>query len=122
MADRDAKADARLQLQVKRLGDILDRQGGVKDELAREKKLAEGGGYDIKALLQVVQERRRGSAQREEQLEFELIVDTYREGVGLTTKAGHDLRRAAERLTENAGGVTIAAGGSRGTLGRGAGP
>lgn len=59
----------------------------LREDLKLELTAAKGAGYDLKALRRVIKELRMSTDEREDQLTFDLVVDSYRAGVDLVTAA-----------------------------------
>lgn len=62
---------------------LLDDKAEIDAGIRALKEAAKSDGYDMKAFNQVVRELRKGSDYQQGQLELELVLDTYRRGVGL---------------------------------------
>ncbi len=107
MTERNRKAEAELKGVVERILRFEEEIAELKRDLKLEYKSAEGAGYDAKALKQIVKEKRGGKNYCEAQLEFELVVDTYRQALDLpiATTAEQSAVRALQRLT--ADGTTV---------------
>lgn len=78
-----------LKRRAQKICEMLADIAELREDLKLEKKGAESAGYDIKALMQVVKEL-RAPEKHEAQLELELVLDSYREGVGLKTRSGDE--------------------------------
>ena len=98
-----------LKRRAQKICEMLDDIAEMQEDLKLEKKGAESAGYDLKALMQVVKELRKPDM-HEAQLELELVLDAYREGVGLKTRSTLDLKQHVEALAA-LGDVSISAGG-----------
>lgn len=59
----------------------------LREDLKKEWHAAKGVGYDLRAMRRVIKEMRADKDKRDEQLQFDLVVDSYRAGVGLVTAA-----------------------------------
>lgn len=75
-----------LKRRAQKICEMLDDIAELREDLKLEKKGAESAGYDMKALMQVVKELRSPKT-NDKQLELELVLDAYREGVGLKTRS-----------------------------------
>ncbi|ADJ22997.1 hypothetical protein Hden_1184 [Hyphomicrobium denitrificans ATCC 51888] len=77
---------------------VMDEIDDAKVRLADIKANAKASGYDLKALSQVVKEKRKGAGFQAQQLELEMVLDSYRKAVGNAT----DLEKAQERARREA--------------------
>jgi len=107
MSNAPEIAGADLKRRAMRIGDFLDQIADLQADLKIEKKPAKENGYDLAALMKVVRELRMEPEKREAQLEFELVVDTYRKGVGLDTVNEIGIRQAVEKLDSGDTHITI---------------
>ena len=107
MSNAPEIAGADLKRRAMRIGDFLDQIADLQADLKIEKKPAKENGYDLAALMKVVRELRMEPEKREAQLEFELVVDTYRKGVGLDTVNEIGIRQAVEKLDSGDTQITI---------------
>lgn len=64
-------------------GTLLDEIAERQEDLKALYAAAKSDGYDMKAFRQIIKELRRGPEFQSAQLELELVLDTYRRGVGL---------------------------------------
>lgn len=78
-----------LKRRAQKICEMLDDIAELRADLKLEKKGAESAGYDMKALMQVVKELRSPET-HDKQLELELVLDAYREGVGLKTRSSDE--------------------------------
>jgi uncharacterized protein (UPF0335 family) len=81
---------------TKMLNEISDLQ----DEVKAKKAELKSDGYDMKAFNQIVKEMRRGAEFQAQQLELELVLDTYRKAVDLPVTLEDAQKRAAEAAEE----------------------
>ena len=79
-------------------GTLLDEIAEKQEDLKALYAAAKSDGYDMKAFKQVIKELRKGPEFQAAQLELELVLDTYRKGVGLPVT----LEAAQEALGEDA--------------------
>lgn len=79
-----------------KLNEIADLQ----EEVKQLKAEAKADGYDMKALNQIIREMRRGPKYQSDQLQLELVLDTYRQAVELPITLEDAQRRAAEAAGE----------------------
>ena len=77
----DAELKRRADRRVNILTQIADLQADLKQLKAEDKV----DGYDEKAMGVIIRALLKGPDAHADQLAFELVVDTYRAGVGLTT-------------------------------------
>lgn len=89
-------ANADLKGRAQEMAAVLDEIAEMQERVKDIKAAAKQDGYDMKAFGQVVRELRRGASYLCDQLELELVLDTYRRGVGLpvTLDAAQELARA----------------------------
>lgn len=105
--------DNDLKRRAMRIGDFLDQIDDLKADLKVEMKAAKSAGYDLKAIRQVIREARADDEKVQAQLEFELVVETYREAVGLKTRSMLELGHAAAavsavgEVSDGAGNVVL---------------
>ncbi len=90
-----------LKRRVEAMVDLLAQATELRDELAALKQQAKDDGYDLKALMRVVRERCRTPKQIADQLQFELVLDTYRSNAGLPVT----LEDAQARVRDAAAGA-----------------
>lgn len=88
-----------LRSRAEELAGVLDDIAELQDRAKKIKSDAKAEGYDMKAFNQVVKEKRRGAAAMADQLQLELVLDTYRKGIGLPVT----LEEAQRIATEEAG-------------------
>lgn len=88
--------------------EITDQWAEIADEIAKKqvelkdlKARAREDGYNLRALTQIVKEKRKGAKYQAEQLTLELELDTYRKATGLPT----ELKDAQERAAREAAGI-----------------
>lgn len=82
---------------------LLDEIAERQDDLKVIYAAAKSDGYDMKAFRQIIKELRRGPEFQQAQLELELVLDTYRKGVGLPVTlddAQKAVREDAEAVPE----------------------
>lgn len=96
-----ANAKADLRGRAEELAGVLDDIAELQDRAKEIKADAKSEGYDMKAFNQIVKERRRGPDYQADQLQLEMVLDTYRTAVGLPT----DLATAQEAARKEAGDV-----------------
>ncbi len=72
-----------LRRRAENLSRMLDEKAEIDADIKALKQAAKDDGYDMKAFAQVVKELRKGPEYQQGQLELELVLDTYRKGVGL---------------------------------------
>lgn len=89
-----------LARRAKSLSDILDQIAKLQSEARTIKQNAKDEGYDMKAFAQVVKELRKGEEYQVAQLQLELVLDTYRAGVGLPVTLEVAQQRAAAASKE----------------------
>lgn len=95
--------NAELRRRAANLSRLLNDKAEIDADIKALKQAAKDDGYDMKAFCQVVKELRKGSEYQTAQLELELVLDTYRRGVGLPvtledaqTAAGAEARAVPE--------------------------
>lgn len=91
--------DSDLKRRATRIGDFLDQIEDLKADLKVEMKAAKSAGYDLKAIRQVIRELRADDEKVQAQLEFELVVESYREAVGVRTRGMLETGQAAARVS-----------------------
>lgn len=91
-------ANQELQRRARALCDILDQIAELQVEAKDLKAEAKEDGYDMKAFGQIVKELRKGAKYQADQLQLELVLDTYRSAVDLPT----DLEVAQQRARDEA--------------------
>jgi uncharacterized protein (UPF0335 family) len=91
-----ANANADLKGRAEELAGVLDDIAELQDRAKEIKADAKAEGYDMKAFNQVVKEKRRGASYQADVLQLELVLDTYRRGVGLPVTLEEAQKRAAE--------------------------
>lgn len=86
---------------------LLDEIAEKQEDLKAIYAAAKADGYDMKAFKQIIKEQRKGPEFQVAQLELELVLDTYRTGVGLPTTledaqkaAGEEARAVPEPKSE----------------------
>ncbi len=92
-------ANAELKRRAQVISDKLDEIGELQEEVKQLRAEAKADGYDVKVLNKVVTELRRGADYQADQLELELLLDTYRTAVGLPTNLEDAQRRVREEAT-----------------------
>ena len=99
VAAMGGNANADLKGRAQEMAGVLDEIAEAQERAKEIRADAKAEGYDMKAFGQVVKELRRGAAYSCDQLELELVLDTYRRGVGLPVT----LEDAQQRAREEAG-------------------
>jgi len=94
------QANQELLRRARSLSGILDEIAELQEEAKVIKSEAKSDGYDMKAFGQIVKEMRRGAEYQAEQLQLELVIDTYRTAVGLPTNLEAAQEAAAQEATE----------------------
>lgn len=90
-----------LKGRAQELAAVLDEIAEAQERAKEIKAEAKSEGYDMKAFNQVVKELRRGPDYQADMLQLELVLDTYRRGVGLPT----ELEAAQKLVAEQAGTI-----------------
>lgn len=85
-----------IRRRAKELCDKLDEIAELQEDVKTLKSDAKSEGYDMKAFAQIVREMRRGPKYQSDQLQLELVLDTYRQAVELPITLEDAQRRAAE--------------------------
>lgn len=78
-------ANEELKRRAGQAGTLLDEIAEKQEDLKTLYAGAKADGYDMKAFRQIIKELRKGPEFQHAQLELELVLDTYRRGVGLPT-------------------------------------
>lgn len=91
-------AKASLESYARRIMAQLDTISEAQEAVKTAKGEAKSDGFDLKALGQCIKEMRKGPKQQAAQLELELVLDTYREALGLPT----DLETAQKLAAQEA--------------------
>ena len=91
ISNTNAELVRRAERRVTLLDEIAERQEELKQLKAEDK----ADGFDEKALAKVVKELRRGADYQADQLELELVLDTYRRALGLPVTLEDAQRRVA---------------------------
>lgn len=87
------------QVFIRRVDEIsekLNEIADLQDDVKALKKELKDDGYDAKAINKVLRELRMGADKMAAQLELELVLDTYRQAVGLPIDLETAQRRAAD--------------------------
>ena len=92
-------AGADIRGRAKELASVLDDIAALQERAKAIKSEARLDGYDMKAFSQIVREMRRGPDYQCAQLELELVLQSYRRGVGLPVTL-----EEAQRLAREAAG------------------
>lgn len=71
---------------AERMQRLLDEIAERQDDIREIRAEAKADGFDVKVLNKVVQELRKGAKYQQDQLEMELVLDTYRAAAGLPTR------------------------------------
>ncbi len=103
-----SKINNELDKLAKRWITLVDEIAKHQEDLKQLKAEIKNVGFDTKVLGQVVKELRKDENYRADQLEMELMLDTYREAVGLPRafeEAQALVRDAANAIPTNAGEV-----------------
>jgi len=90
-----------LRRRAENLSRLLDDKAEIDADIKALKQAAKDDGYDMKAFGQVVKELRKGPEYQAAQLELELVLETYRKGVGLPVT----LEAAQTAARDDAGSV-----------------
>lgn len=86
---------------VERMANLLDDKAEIESDIKELKNEIKDAGFNVKAFNQAVKEKRKGASYQCDQLELELVMDTYRSNVGLPTT----LEDAQERLRKESAAV-----------------
>ncbi|MFM2445580.1 MAG: hypothetical protein RI936_27 [Pseudomonadota bacterium] len=70
---------------ARRIVDDLDAIADAQERVKAEYAAAKSDGHDVKVLRQAIKELRGGPDYQAERLEAEVVLDTYRRGLGLPT-------------------------------------
>lgn len=97
----DNHANEELRRRARALCDVLDQIAELQEDAKEIKGEAKADGYDMKAFAQIVKEMRRGPDYQADQLQLELVLDTYRRAVDLpvTLDAAQEAAREAAGAT-----------------------
>lgn len=82
-ADLGGNAGRDLRDRIERLDGLLDELAEVQEQIKALKTEMKEDGYNMRAVGQILKERRRGAEFQAAQLTLELEVDTYRRATGL---------------------------------------
>lgn len=80
---------------------LLDEIAPLQEDLKALYEAAKADGYDMKVFKQIIKEKRKGADYQAAQLETEMLLETYRKGVGLPTT----LEEAQKAARDEAGEV-----------------
>lgn len=95
-SDLGGNAGQDLRDRIDRLDGLLDELAEVQEQIKALKTQMKEDGYNMRAVGQILKERRRGAEFQAAQLTLELEVDTYRRATGLpvTLEAAQEAVRA----------------------------
>lgn len=85
-----------LQRRADNASSLLDQIAELQADLKIIYAKAKEDGYDMKAFRQIIKELRKGPEFQQAQLELELVLDTYRRGVGLPVTLDEAQKAARE--------------------------
>ena len=91
----DNQANAEFRRRAEEMSRVLDEIAELHDRIKELRAAAKSDGYDLKAFAQVVKEMRRGAEYQADQLQLELVLDTYRRAVDLPVDLEVAQQRAA---------------------------
>jgi uncharacterized protein (UPF0335 family) len=90
-----------LKNRAQRRVNLMTEIEGLKEDLKRLKGEDKADGYNEQALAQCVKELLKGAEYQEEQLQFEMELDTYRTAIGLPVTLETAQRHVREQVQGN---------------------
>lgn len=94
----DNSGRAELTRRAKGIAALLDQIADIQEEVKQLKAEAKADGYDMRALGKVIAELRKPPDYMVKQLQLEMVLDTYRESVGLPTTIEEAQRRSLDDM------------------------
>jgi uncharacterized protein (UPF0335 family) len=91
--------NAELKRRAERRVNLMTEIDGLKEELKMLKTEDKADGYNEQALAQCVKELLKGAEFQEEQLQFEMELDTYRTAIGLPVTLETAQRHVREQVS-----------------------